>query len=93
MITYSVIKVFEFYVGLRQHNKYKEKSADKYVAQFFDEKEFADSQRYNAEKSQFGILVTIFNVALEFSFWFFYIYVALWQATDEMMASLGLCSE
>ena len=63
------------------------------MEQFFDEKEFKDSQEYNAEKMEFGMIHKLFDTALEALLWVLFWYVAIWNWMDGMMSSFGLCSD
>ena len=80
-------------VDMRQLAMYRKSRREGYVEQFFDEKEFKDSQEYNAEKMEFGMIHKLFDTALEALLWIMFWYVAIWNWMDGLMSSFGLCSD
>jgi len=80
-------------VDLKQLRRYKERQPDSYVADLFTEKEFEDSQTYNAEKMEFSIIHKILDAALEVLLWVFFWYVAIWEWMDSLLSGSALCSD
>lgn len=60
---------------------------------FFKQKEFDDSQKYNAEKQKFKIFHTFIDTVIDLCLWVFFFYVAIWNWMDGIMSSFSLCSE
>ena len=73
--------------------KYKETRRDPYVAELFNEQEFEDSQKYNAEKMEFSILHKLFDTAFEVLLWVFFWYVAIWNWMDSLMSNFAMCAD
>ena len=72
---------------------YKKSEREGYVKDLFDEKEFNDSQVYNAEKMGFSIFHKLFETVVELSLWASLCYVLVWNKIDSVMSSIGLCSD
>ena len=58
----------------------------------FNEKEFEDSQVYNAEKMEFRIIHKLFESILEILLWVLFFYVSIWNWMDSLMGSFAICS-
>ena len=66
---------------------------DSYLKEYFDNKEFLDSQKYNGEKLSFSIIQGIFELGVDINFWMFFFWPFLWGKADQLMAAHSLCSE
>ena len=94
LIALVSIRAITTLISARQLKKYNESARDNaYIQEHFDSKEFESSQKYNAEKMRFSILHKVVDGVLEFALWFFFFFVAIWNWTDSLMASFGLCSD
>lgn len=63
------------------------------MTELFEQKEFEDSQKYNAEKKRFSIFHKIIDTGIDLALWIFFFYVAIWNWMDGLMATFGLCSD
>jgi len=79
------------YISSRQLAKYKLRSMDMYISEFFEQPEFESSQAYNQEKHTFGMFSAVFNLTLEFAIWYFFVPAWLWNRVDSFMAQTNLC--
>ena len=93
LIAFGVIRAIKILVDLRQLKRYKEQRREPIIAEFFNQQEFVDSQKYNAEKLEFSIIHKLFDTAIEVLFWVLFWYVAIWNWTDGLLASFGLCAD
>jgi len=92
LIIFAFISVFKIFVDRRQLALYRKSNREGYVLDLFDEKEFNDSQIYNAEKMEFRIIHNLFETALEVIFWVFLCFSTVWNWVDSTLSSFGLCS-
>ena len=93
LVALGVIRAIKILVDLKQLRKYKETRMDPYIEQLFTQQEFADSQMYNAEKMEFGILFKIFDTAIEILLWVCFFYVSIWNWMDGLMSTFALCAD
>lgn len=87
------IRLITIYIDLRQLNEFKKQMIDPYLTDFFEQKEFEDSQKYNAEKKKFSIFHKIVDTGIDFALWFLFFYVGIWNWMERIMSSFGLCSD
>ena len=88
-----VVRLITIFIDLKQLGQYKKRENDSYLTNFFEQKEFEDSQKYNAEKKRFSIFYKIIDTAIDLALWLFFFYVAIWNWMDSLMATFGLCSD
>jgi len=88
MVTVGLARI---YISYRQLLKYKLRSMDLYISQFFDQKEFEDSQSYNEEKAQFNLIEALFTLIFDFLIWFFFVPAWVWNSMDTVMAKFNWC--
>jgi STE24 endopeptidase len=93
LIALVSIRIITVLIDYRQLQEYLKVTIDPYLVDFFEQKEFQDSQKYNAEKTRFSILHKIIDTAIEVALWVFFIYVGIWNWMDGIMSSLSLCSD
>ena len=93
LIALVSIRIITVLIDYRQLQEYLKVTIDPYLVDFFEQKEFQDSQKYNAEKTKFSILHKIIDTGIEVALWVFFIYVGIWNWMDGIMSSLGLCSD
>ena len=88
-----IVRLIQIIIDFKQLRRFKEEVADSSIQEFFDQKEFLDSQKFQHAKQKFKITHKIFDLCFDLVFWLLFLQVWIWDFVNGIMSTFGLCSD